>query len=82
MTVTLAALELFGVTRVNFANGMFQFFFGIGVFAVPATIGNIFDYMGEENYFPAMAMLSLLIGVAFVLSLICYLLHRLRKLPQ
>ena len=75
VTVTLSALELFGLTRVNFANGMFQFFFGIGVFAVPSTIGHIFDLIGR-NYFPAMAILSALIGTASILSFACYLSHK------
>ena len=65
VTVTLSALELFGLTRVNFANGMFQFFFGIGVFAVPGLAGSFF-FLFSLNYF-----LALLCLCCFFLLIYC-----------
>ena len=36
-TISLCALELFGVDKVNFASGMFLFFNGMGVLIFPGS---------------------------------------------
>ena len=36
-TISLCALELFGVDKVNFASGMFLFFNGMGVLTFPGS---------------------------------------------
>ena len=74
-SLTLCALELFGLTRFNFANGMFYFFYGLGVFSVPPLVSYIFDSMGHDIV-AALQILGSIYAVASCLSVVCFVAHR------
>ena len=74
-SLTLSALELFGLIRFNFANGMFYFFYGIGVFTVPPVVSYIFEILNQD-IFSAMIVLGAIYGLSFFLSLTCFVSHR------
>ena len=77
-TLTLAALELFGLSKVNFASGMLQIFFGAASTFGPPLMSAIFDSLGQD-FVPTLIIVASVYGLASVIALSCQWVNKLRN---
>ena len=74
-SVTLCALEMFGISKVNFVTGLFFSSFGVSVFAILPSGGILFDKMNKDYAAPMMFLTSCN-AVAFIFSTITFFFHQ------
>ena len=79
-SVGLCALEMFGISRVNFVTGLFYSSFGVSAFTILPSAGILFDKVNKD-YFTPMMFLSLCNAVAFIFTIITFFVHQ-RKSHQ
>ena len=74
-SIGLCALEMFGMSRVNFVTGLFYSSFGVGVLTILPSAGVLFDKMNKD-YVAPMMFLSLCNAVALIFTIITFFVHQ------
>ena len=77
-TLTLGALELFGVDKVNFVSGNLQFCTAIGAFAAPPVVSYLHEAFGN-NIMYTLIIISGIYCMGLASSLTCWTIYRLKK---
>ena len=70
-SVGLCALEMFGISRVNFVTGLFYSFFGVSVYTILPAAGMLFDKINKDYVVPMM-FLSLCNTIAMIFTVITF----------
>ena len=79
-SIGLCALEMFGISRVNFVTGLFYSSFGVSVFTILPSAGILFEKMNKD-YVAPMMFLSMCNAVALTFTIITFFVHK-RKSHQ
>ena len=74
--VPLAATEMYGIRNLNFATGMFYFFFGIGDYLGPPLLGFLFDLF-RQNYTETLTLVGIVYGAASTLGVIAFIFDKM-----
>ena len=74
-SIGLCALEMFGISRVNFVTGLFYSSFGASALTILPSAGVLFDKMNKD-YAAPMMFLSFCNAVGVVFTVITFFLHK------
>ena len=74
-SIGLCALEMFGISRVNFVTGLFYSSFGVSTLTILPSAGVLFDKMNKD-YVAPMMFLSFCNAVGVLFTVITFILHK------
>ena len=74
-SIGLCALEMFGISRVNFVTGLFYSSFGVSALTILPSAGVLFDKMNKD-YVAPMMFLSFCNTVGVLFTVITFILHK------
>ena len=74
-SIGLCALEMFGISRVNFVTGLFYSSFGVSTLTILPSAGVLFDKMNKD-YVAPMMFLSFCNAVGVLFIVITFILHK------